>query len=218
MPKIVMEKEPTKLIRYMSDEHFAAIYEACDVATRPAGMPYTPAEWWRALLMFAYMTGWRVGEPLSLLRADLDLKAGKAITRAEDNKGGRDESVPLHPVVVEHLERLASFEEYVFPWPHSDRILWTQFEQIQRAAGIDLPCQDRRKHTCTRACHTYGFHDLRRTFATKNRKSMTGDELQKMMRHKSYTTTQLYMNMDDQLADVVTALHVPKLPKVAAGA
>ena len=45
----------------MTPEHFAVIYQACDVATAPAGNNYSAADWWRSLLMFDYMTGWRIG-------------------------------------------------------------------------------------------------------------------------------------------------------------
>ena len=46
-----------------------------------------------ALLVFAYMTGWRISDMLALRREDLDLEGGYAITRAEDNKGDRDDRV-----------------------------------------------------------------------------------------------------------------------------
>lgn len=62
-----------------------------------------------------YMTGWRVSDMLGLRREDLDLDAATAVTRAEDNKGKRDEKVKLHPVVVDHLRKMASFDPHVFP-------------------------------------------------------------------------------------------------------
>ena len=46
----------------------------------------------------AYMTGWRIGDLLGLRREDLDLDAGTAITRAEDNKGKRDEVCSYIPL------------------------------------------------------------------------------------------------------------------------
>lgn len=110
-----MLREPAKLIHYVTPEHFADIYQNCDVATYPNGLPYDASEWWRALLTFTYMTGWRVGEPLALSKDDLDLDKVIAITRHEDNKGKRDEIVPLHEVVVDHLRKIASFEPAVFP-------------------------------------------------------------------------------------------------------
>ena len=137
------------------------------------------------------------------------MDAGTAITRADDNKGRRDELVPLHPVVVEHLRSIHSFERVVFPWFSNRRSLWTEFHRIQEAAGIHLPCNKKHKHTA--ACHFYGFHDLRRAFATVNAESMTGDALQRLMRHRDYSTTQRYINMAGQLGRAVENLHVPEV-------
>ncbi len=214
MPKVRMLREPEKLVTYVTPEHFAAMYRACDVAIRPKGQPYQTADWWRALLTFAYMTGWRVSEPMALRWDDVSLDEGWAITRHGDNKGKRTERVPLHPVVVEHLRRLvdASIDNpVVFYWPHHERTLWADFARIQEAAGIHLPCHEKHEHTP--ACHLYGFHDLRRAFATVNAPTLTGDALQALMRHKSYQTTQRYINMAQQLDDAVETLHVPDVLK-----
>jgi integrase len=160
VPKFRMERVPKKLARYMTGDHFALVYRACDRARMPEGMPYPAADWWRALIVTGYLTGWRIGDMLGLRRDDLDLEAGTAVTRSEDNKGKRDELVKLHPVVVEHLKKLAGFDPHVFPWNHDRRTLDTEFHRVQRAAGICLPC--RMAHEHTDACHAYGFHDLRR--------------------------------------------------------
>lgn len=86
VPKFRMEKAPRKLPTYVTGEHFAALYTAgCEAARMPKGMPYPPADWWRALLAMAYMTGWRIGDMLALRRDRLDLDAGTAVSLAEDN-------------------------------------------------------------------------------------------------------------------------------------
>ena len=93
VPRIHFLKQPQKLPTYVTPEHFAAIYQACKVATMPFNVPNVdPAEWWRALLVTAYMTGWRIQQLLSLEWSDIDLEAGTALTRAEvaGNKGKRD--------------------------------------------------------------------------------------------------------------------------------
>jgi integrase len=209
VPKFRMEKEPKSLPSYIPGEHFAAVYAKCEVARFPAGLPYPAADWWRGLLVTGYMTGWRISELLGLRRDDLDLEAGTAITRAKDNKGKRDEIARLHPVVVEHLRGLTSFHPTVFPWPHYKTTLYNEFAAIQEAAEICLPCGDEHEHT--RFCHVYGFHDLRRAFATMNADKLTPDALQSLMRHKSYSTTQRYINIARQLDPAVANLHVPEV-------
>lgn len=118
--------------------------------------------------------------------------------------------------MVEHLRRLAGFGPVVFPWNHNRRTLYTEFARVQEAAGIKLPCP--KAHTHTRHCYLYGFHDLRRAFATMNADKLSPDALQALMRHKSYTTTQLYINMARQMDRAVEALHVPDVLKAPAGA
>jgi integrase len=190
VPDFTVQKLPRELPTYVTAEHFTLIYQACDRARLPRNLPErltTAAAWWRALLVMGYMTGWRISDMLGLRRDDVDLEAGTAITRWEDNKGNRDDLVQLHPVVVEHLAKIQGFDSHVFPWNLNRTTLMAEFAKIQEAAGIHLPC--RGKHTHTRFCHVYGFHDLRRAFATMNADKLTPNALQALMRHKSYQTT-----------------------------
>jgi integrase len=214
VPRIRFERVPKKLPTYVTGEHFAAIYRACDAARFPQGKPYSPADWWRALVVMGYMTGWRISDMLGLRRDGVDLVEGVAISRADANKGKRDERVKLHPVVVEHLRKLAGFDVQVFPWPRDRRTLDTEFDRIQKAAGMHLPCPKAHEHTP--ACHAYGFHDLRRAFATMNADKLSADALQALMRHKSYQTTQLYINLARQMDAAVASLHVPDVLKKGA--
>ncbi len=200
MPEFEFLKEPGKLPTYVLPEHFTAIYQAADKAKYPSGLPYPPGDWWRGLLMFAYMTGWRIGSMLSLRWEDVDLDAGTAVSRAADNKGKRDQLIPLHPSIIEHLRRLPSFSPLVFPWEYYIRTLFVTFHKLQTAANVKPAGPG--KH--------YGFHDLRRAFATMNAMNLTPDALQALMQHRDYQTTQRYINMARQLSPTVQNLFVPK--------
>lgn len=190
------------------------MYEVCETATLPRDLNAPAAAWWRALLVMAQMTGWRIGELLLLRRADVDIDEGFAITRHRDNKGHRDDKVPLHAVVVDHLRALPSFHELMFPWFLHRRTLDSEFARIQDAAGIHLPCPDAGDPShgcCTPACHRYSFHDERRAFATLNAEHMTRECLQTLMRHRSPDTTDRYINMARQLNPAIAKLHVPSV-------
>jgi integrase len=208
VPKFRMLKEPQKLARFISPEDFGKIYDAADAARFPESMPFTPGDWWRGLFTFAYMTGWRVGQCLEVRRADVDLEAGTAVTRAASNKGKRDEPIALHPVVIEHLRKLTSFYPLLFPWTSGRRMLYEEFHRIQTAAKIHLDCHEPHE-SHTEACHLYGFHDLRRGFATMNAGTLPAETLQRLMQHQSYTTTQKYINMAKQANASVPNLYVP---------
>ena len=79
---------------------------------------------------------------------------------------------------------------------------------IIKSTHHDLGYED---HEHTPRCHVYGFHDLRRAFATVNAETLTADSLRKLMRHRSYSTTQRYINMASQLNRAIEGLHVPKV-------
>jgi integrase len=209
VPKFDFEKEAKELPTYMSDEHFLAIYSACENAKHPAGLSngITACQRWRGLLTMAFMTGWRIGSLLALAWDDVDLEAGTALSAAADNKGDRDQLVPLHQIVIEHVRPLkGAFTKQVFPWTIGRRLLWDKFQRLPKAAGVKPA-----KKTW------YGFHDVRRGFATYNADRMTADALQALMGHKDYSTTQRYINMARQLRPTVQNLHVPALPVTQRG-
>jgi integrase len=137
---------------------------------------------------------------LELKRADVNLDTAMAVTRFRDNKGKRDQLVPLHPLVVEHLQKLAGFDPRVFPWNHPVRLVFEEFHRLQEAAKVKPADKE-----------FYGFHDLRRAFATMNADKMTADALQALMQHRAYQTTQGYINMARQLNPAVERLFVPEL-------
>jgi integrase len=154
-PRIRFLREQGRLPLYVTGDHFAAIYNGCDHARMPEDLPnISPADWWRALIVTGYMTGWRVGDMLALRRDNLDLDTGMARSLADDNKGKREELVKLHPVVVEHLHKLTGFGPVVFTWDHNERTLYDEFARIQEAAGIKLPCARRAASTSTTAIAT----------------------------------------------------------------
>jgi integrase len=205
LPEIPFLKEQRKIPSYITPEQFGMLYGACDSMKEPRKLPFTPGNWWRGLLMFAYMTGWRIGSILSLRWEDVDLDAGTALSRAQDNKGRRDQRIPLHPVVVEHLRKLRSFDEKVFPWAKDRRKLFAYFHRLQDAANVK-PVGGK-PH--------FGFHDLRRAFATMNAGRMTADALQALMQHKDYQTTQRYISLARQLNPAVEDLYVPAVVRKA---
>ncbi len=209
VPKFRKVLESEQIGPVITEDHFQAVYEACDVATMPKGLHCEAAEWWRGVLVFAITTGWRIEEILCFRREDLDLETGAILTRASDNKGNRDDMDYLADIALKHVKAVIGFHPGVFHWTHNMTTLRAQFHRIQIAAGIHLPCRDPRKHECSDACHLYGFHALRRGYATMNCDTMSSAVLQKKMRHKSFETTLRYISLAGKMKKAADAVHVP---------
>ncbi|QDV74803.1 tyrosine-type recombinase/integrase [Botrimarina mediterranea] len=150
----------------------------------------------RAVTSCSYLTGWRVNEILALRREDVDLSTGTAFLAAESTKGRRDARADLHPVVIDHLRTVLSFDPLVFPWQESPRRLWADFAKLKEAAGVEFKG---------------AFHRLRFGFANANVDHVPADVLQRMMRHRGASTTQGYINKARRMQSqgTVDRLHVP---------
>jgi len=202
-------KPPEACPRPMTPEHFEAIYGATEVATMPKGFTFSASDWWRAVLTFAITTGWRKDEILGFRREDLDLNRGGILTRAEDNKGNRDDTDFLPDITINHIRQILSFDKKVFPWPHHLRTFDLEFHRIQKEAGIDLPCIVKGDHECTDSCHLYGMHDLRRAYATENCDRFPLLVLKEKMRHKDIQTTMRYVQMAEKMKKATDEVFVP---------
>lgn len=204
VPEIRFLRITKRIETFVSEDEFSAIYAACHVATRPDWPGTPPEDWWKAFLLFQFMTGWRVGQVLAL-RWD-QLREGTILSRAEDNKGKRDVALPLHPILVEHMEQLRdSGQAKIFAFRGVTRNLDKQFCRIQREAGIKPANKPPGKW--------YTFHDLRRGFATVNADRLDTFELQRLMQHQSITTTQRYVAMAHRLTAAVNKVSVPTIDK-----
>jgi len=215
VPKFRKVREESRIGAIITVGHFQAIYEACTTAARmPKGPFAVPAgDWWQALLVFALTTGWRIEEILSLRRTDVNLKTKAILTRAADNKGGRNEFDHLTPEALNQIRGVTGFEPLLFSWPHAEGTLWVEFQRIQKAAGIKLPCLRRRSAQMHLTCQYYGFHALRRGFATLNVERMSAPELQRKMRHKSYTTALRYIGLAEKMKRVTARVCVSEFLK-----
>lgn len=230
VPKMPKQKVPKSKGRRISDEHFGAMLDHCDVATKPNTW-VQPGEWWRAYLALLASTGMRKGAALELRWGDFHRTEdgrGYVISRAEHNKGKREHRHPVPASVVGMLERLREQapdgQERIFETgvrKESVKSLYNQFHRIQKAAGIDLPCGcPGTDHECGDGCRRYGLHDFKRFFAAKNL-HLPAPVLQHLLQHKDLSTTQIYitdierevMEADVRAPDRLESDHEDKHPE-----
>lgn len=129
----------------------------------------------------------------------------------------RDDIDRLPAVESDHVKKMIDFLPLVFSWPHDRKTLWAEFHRIQKAAGIKLACSTAGDHECTDSCQYYGFHALRRGYATLNADTMPALVLQRKMRHKSFTTMLRYIGLSDKMKKAAERVYVPTFLTGAGG-
>jgi integrase len=92
---------------------------------------------------------------------------------------------------------------------NEESLFWT-------ASRIDVVYRDADEYMCTHACHVYGFHALRRGYATLNVERMPAPVLQRKMRHRSFQTTLGYISLADKMKAATDAVYVPEFLKTKA--
>jgi len=194
LPKVISDEKEKP---HVSEPHFLAMLKATDVATQPnmrlhQKLPegVTAGDWWRALLVTAWVTGARIDSILRLRWQDMDWEAGRILSRAADLKQRKD-TRPEIAGALPYLARIRGEDPRLLPWNHNRRSLYAQFQKIQKAAGIDLVCprEGERGHVCRQSCHHYGFHAFRYAHARFN---YANPELQNQMGHACAATTEHY--------------------------
>lgn len=156
---------------------------------------------WPTLIMTAYYTGARLSDCCRLAWADVDLSEG-ALSYTQ-GKTGAKVTVPLHPDLVAHLEKLAGTDKpEVFIMPHMATLksggrhgLSEGFKRIMRKAGLDA---GKVKSAGVRQLSRRTFHALRHSFtsalanagvAAELRMKLTGHKTERV--HQKYTHHEL---------------------------
>jgi len=140
-------------------------------------------------ILFAIYTGARRGELVKLRRSDVDLEAGVIRFRAEITESGEHGDVPIHSRLRPLLEEKAGGTGRLLkrangrPWT-AEAITRRFSALVQNKLGWD----------------DVTFHCLRHTFGSQVAASgqISPFELQRLMRHKSITTSMIYVNMAGQ--------------------
>jgi integrase len=136
------------------------------LAAARALRPPLRAATYEALFGLLAATGMRLGEAVTLDRADADLSGG--IVTIRDGKFGRSRLVPLHPTVISALRGYAACRDRLCPVPAATRFFVSTAGTALRTSGVD--------HTFAQLTTALGLrtpdhrprvHDLRHSFAVR---------------------------------------------------
>jgi hypothetical protein len=150
----------------------AAALEQGTVAGVPAG------EYWRALLLFLYETGERIGAVMQLRWEDV--RGRDVVFRAETRKHGRrDTCRTISASCQEAICAIQGDSELVFPWDRVKTQLWYRMGRICKRAGLS---NNRRSK----------FHRVRKTTASYY--EAAGGSAQALLDHSSPAVTRRYLD------------------------
>lgn len=151
---------------------------------------------WKTLIMLAYFTGARLGDCCRMAWADVDL--GEARLTYTQAKTGENVTVPIHPDLLAHLNKLAGSdkpEEFVMP--HTANLksggrkgLSETFKLIMRDAGLDA---GKVKKAGVRQLSRRSLHSLRHSFNSAMANAGVSQEVRmKLTGHKTESVNRAY--------------------------
>lgn len=169
-------------------------YETCRLAKHPSRTGVEAPELWRTLVVLAYFTGLRKGDLLSLTHNQIELRESRFWFRA--SKTRKIGEFPLHPVAVEHLERIwhPQRERLFAGIPKQGVRFYEQWHAIGEASGI-----------------VEGFtpQDIRRTAGSEIERVKKG-MAEILLQHYPETVTALYyLNPTEELGEAIRAMRFP---------
>jgi integrase len=175
---------------YLSDKQCSRLFEAM------SNYDAVNSEMAKLAVMFATYTGRRRGEIFALTWDTVHQDQGYVVF--EKTKTGEDVITPLSPPAWEIIDRLRELKiencDLVWHTPEGTSyytLLDHHWRRICTLAGISMD---------------YRFHDLRHTFGTwlGNSSQVAMPVLQKLMGHKSFTTTLRYLHpIDEEMQNTV---------------
>jgi integrase len=181
--RIPMEKEPKGRVRYLTDEEFQNLNNAC-------------AEWLKPIVLVARHTGMRKENILSLKWEQVDLF--RKVIYLEHTKNGERLGIPLNETMIELFKKLSRVRHikssYVFCHRNGRRFVEfkTSFQKALEKAGIK----------------DFRFHDLRHCFASALVQSGVDlYQVQILLGHKTSRMAQRYSHLTpENLRDAVLKL------------
>ncbi len=145
--------------------------------------------WLREIVIFASMTGMRLGEVLNVQWSDISCDAGTILVRSSDGyrvKGGKMRTVPMNGTVATLLQAKTRREGLVFKGRRGWRRAYgsyvsKKFKEAVRSLGFDERLQ---------------FHSLRHTFASLLvQRGVSLYEVQNLLGHSTVAVTQIYAHL-----------------------
>lgn len=180
--KLPRMKEPKRLPKAWKLEQMEALITACYEAPLRRGWEGIH---WVALVMVIYDTGLRISAVLKLRTLQLDLDGGVLRVDWDQQKDDEEMEFRLHPQTIACLKDAllgTGPRGRIFPWPFTQRQIWSQFRQILDRAGLP---SDRRSL----------FHRLRRTSASWL-ESVRPGAAQEHLGHGDRATTTRYIDRE----------------------
>lgn len=161
VPKIKRPKSPPGRVRWLKKDEADKLIEAADHGQYPGAVTL------KALVMFLFYTGARVGEALWLDWDNVDLERKQV--QFIDTKNGTSRGVPLHERVVDELRktnhrigcvfRRPDGKEYTRPKPDqdADHSAGTRIKSAFKGACVRAGIKDFHPHACRHTWATWHY-------------------------------------------------------------